>query len=42
MPRRKDISNDPKEAIVAAHQSGRDYKAISRLFGCPSFYREKD
>ena len=27
MPRRKDISNDPREAIVAAHQSGKGYKA---------------
>ena len=32
MPRRKDISNDPREAIVAAHQSGKGYKAISKLF----------
>ena len=29
MPRRKDISNDLREAIVAAHQSGKGYKAIS-------------
>ena len=42
MPKRKDISNDLREAIVAAHQSGKGYKAISKLFGVPSFYREKD
>jgi len=29
VPRRKDISNDLKEAIVAAHQSGKGYKAFS-------------
>jgi len=33
MPRRKDISNDLGEATVAAHQSGKGYKAISKLFG---------
>jgi len=33
MPRRKDISNDLREATVAAHQSGKGYKAISRLSG---------
>ena len=33
MPRRKDISNDLREAIVAAHQSGKGYKVISELFG---------
>jgi len=33
MPRRKDISNDLIEAIVTAHQSGKGYKAISKLFG---------
>ena len=32
-PRRKDISNDLREATVAAHQSGKGYKAISKLFG---------
>ncbi|MEE6522209.1 hypothetical protein FKM82_020645 [Ascaphus truei] len=32
MPRRKDISNDLREAIVAAHQSGKGYKAISKQF----------
>jgi len=32
MPRRKDISNDLREAIVAAHQSGKGFKAISKLF----------
>jgi len=30
---RKDISNDLREAIVAAHQSGKGYKAISKLPG---------
>jgi len=33
MPRRKDISNDLGEAIVAAHRSGKGYKIISKLFG---------
>jgi len=33
MLRRKDISNDLKEAIVAAHQSGKGYKAISKQIG---------
>ncbi|XP_053577468.1 uncharacterized protein LOC128666737 isoform X3 [Bombina bombina] len=32
MPRRKDICNDLREAIVAAHQSGKGYKAISKQF----------
>jgi len=31
MPRRKYISNDLREANVAAHQSGKGYKAISKL-----------
>ena len=30
---RKDISNDLREAIVATDQSGKDYKANSKLFG---------
>ena len=33
MPRRNDISDDLREAIVAAHQSGKGYKVISQLFG---------
>jgi len=33
MPRRKYTSNDLGEAIVAAHQSGKGDKAISKLFG---------
>ena len=33
MPRRKDISNDLREAIVAAHQFGKGYKDISKFFG---------
>jgi len=33
MPRRKYISNDLREAVVAAHQSGKNYKNISKLFG---------
>ncbi|CAI5768315.1 TCB1 transposase [Podarcis lilfordi] len=32
MPRRKDISNALREAIVAAHETGKDYKAISKQF----------
>ncbi|MEE6521276.1 hypothetical protein FKM82_019399 [Ascaphus truei] len=32
MPRRKNISNDLREAIVAAHQSEKGYKAISKQF----------
>ena len=32
MPRRKDISNDLREADVAALQSGQVYKSISKLF----------
>ena len=32
-PRKKDISNDLREAIGAAHQSGKGYKVISKLFG---------
>ena len=32
MPRRKDISNDLREAIVAAHRSEKGYKDISKLF----------
>ena len=33
MPRRKDISNNLREETVAAHQSGKGYKTISKLFG---------
>ena len=33
MPRRKYISNDLREAIVASHQSGKGYKTFSKLFG---------
>jgi len=33
MPKRKDISNDLREAIVAAHQSGKGYKVIFKQFG---------
>ena len=33
MSRRKNISNDQREAVVADHQSGKGYKAISKLFG---------
>jgi len=33
VPRRKDISNDLREAAVAAHQSGKGYKVISKQFG---------
>ena len=33
MPKRKDISSDLREAVVAAHQSGKGCKAISKLFG---------
>lgn len=33
MPRRKDISNDLKEAIVIARQSGKGYEVISILPG---------
>nr|XP_028576306.1 zinc finger protein 577-like isoform X2 [Podarcis muralis] len=32
MPRRKDISNALREAIVAAHKTGKGYKAISKQF----------
>jgi len=28
MPKRKDISSDLKEAVVAAHQSGKGHRAI--------------
>jgi len=35
MPRRKGISNDLREGIVAACQSVKGYKAISKLFGVP-------
>ena len=35
MPRRKDISIDLRETIVAAHQSEKGYEAISKLFGVP-------
>jgi len=38
MPRRKDISNDLREAVIAAHQSG---KTISKLFGVPHFTMKK-
>ena len=31
--RRKDISNDRREAIVAAHQLREGYEAISKPFG---------
>jgi len=33
MPRKKDISNDLREAVVAACKSGKGYKAISKQFG---------
>jgi len=33
MPRRKDISNDLREATVAARQSGKGYEVISKLSG---------
>jgi len=33
MPKRNDISNDLREAIVTAHQTGKGYKVISKLFG---------
>jgi len=33
MPWRKDICNDLREGIVAAHQSGKSYKAISKQSG---------
>ena len=33
MPKRKDISNDLREAIAAAHQSEKGYKVISKQFG---------
>ena len=33
MPRRKYISNDLRETIVASNQAGKDYKAISKQFG---------
>jgi len=33
MPRRRDICHDLRETIVASHQSGKGYKAISKLFG---------
>ena len=32
MPKSQDIRNDLREAIVAAHQSGKGYKAISKQF----------
>lgn len=32
MPRRKDISNDLREEIVAAYLSGKCYKVISKQF----------
>uniref|UniRef100_A0A4W6CXH4 Sleeping Beauty transposase HTH domain-containing protein n=1 Tax=Lates calcarifer TaxID=8187 RepID=A0A4W6CXH4_LATCA len=32
MPRRKDISNEVREATVAVHQSWRDYQAIFKQF----------
>ena len=38
MPRRKDISNDLREA---AHLSGKGYKAISKLFGVHHFTAKK-
>ena len=37
MPRTENISNDLREATVAAHQSGKGYKAISKLFGVLQF-----
>ena len=33
MPRRKDINKDLREAIVAAHHTGKDNKAVSKQFG---------
>jgi len=39
MPRRKDINNDVREAIVAARQSGKGYKAIYKQYGV---YRSTD
>ena len=33
MPRRKDISSNVREAIIAAHQSGKGYKTISKQLG---------
>ena len=33
MPWRKYFSNDFREATVAAHQSGKGYKALSKQFG---------
>jgi len=31
--RRKEVNNDRREAIVAAHQFGKGYKILSKLFG---------
>ena len=33
MSRRKDISSNPGETAIAAHQSGKDYKTISKQSG---------
>jgi len=33
MPRRKDISDDLKETIGVAHQSGKGHKTMSKQFG---------
>jgi len=41
MPRRKEVRNYLREAIVAAHQSGKGYKAISKLFGVHPFTERK-
>jgi len=42
MRRRKDIINDPRAAIAASYQSGKDYKAISKNIWSPSLYNEND
>jgi len=40
LARRKDNNNDLREAIVAAHQSGKGYIAISKPFEVTSVYSE--
>lgn len=33
MPRRKDIINNLREAIIGDHKSGRNYRVISKQYG---------
>ena len=41
VPKRNDIGSDRREAVVAAHQSGKAYKVISKQSGVQHFTVKK-